>query len=289
MIASFIDIVPALSLLVLFFLGLFVGSFLNVVIYRLPLSIQHEWKTQCSELLEQPLDGAPPPNIAWPGSHCPTCKTPLKAWHNIPVISFLFLRGQCAFCNAPISVRYPIIELFTGVVSVIVGLTFQEPLTIGLALLVCWSLISLTMIDIDHTLLPDIITLPLMWVGLLFNTVSEHAFVSGQSAVIGAAAGYMVLWTLYQIHHRLTGKEGMGYGDFKLLAVAGAWLGWQQLPLVLLLSAGVGAIIGTTMIIIKKRGGDFQIPFGPYLAAAIFACLIWGEQLTEAYFTLFSL
>ncbi len=233
-------------------LGLVVGSFLNVVIYRLPLMMETRWRRDCCELLEvEPEKQEAPLNLATPNSHCPVCKTAIKPWHNIPVLSYLLLRGKCSNCATPISPRYPVLELVTGLMTLALAWFFDlSPALLGAALLT-WSLIALTMIDIDHQLLPDDITLPLMWLGLLFNLTATYATLS--DAVIGAMAGYLILWSIYWVFKLLTGKEGMGYGDFKLLAALGAWLGWQALPLIILLSSLVGAVCGS-------RANDHQAP-----------------------------
>jgi leader peptidase (prepilin peptidase)/N-methyltransferase len=290
--------------LTLFIFGLLVGSFLNVVILRLPKQMMHEWTSQCEALLAEEEEGeeeeeeeelsnaatvsSPPPGIVFPASHCPTCKTPLKWWHNLPVISYIFLRGKCFACEKPISLRYPLIELLTAGLTVLVGLYFPTTAVLPWLLLLTWCLITLSFIDIDHKLLPDNITLPLVWLGLLFN-ITANGFASPQDSIIGAVIGYMILWTVYQVHHAVTKKEGMGYGDFKLLSAAGAWLGWQYIPITLLLSAGAGVAIGISLMLIKKQGRDLQIPFGPYIAVAFLMALVWGDQLQRAYFNLIGL
>jgi len=263
-------------------LGLVVGSFLNVVIYRLPLMMESRWRKDCCELLEvQQEQEAPRLTLSTPNSHCPHCGTAIKPWHNIPVLSYLLLRGKCANCGAGISLRYPTVELVTGLLTL--SLAWYFPLSWALlgAVLFTWALLALTMIDVDHKLLPDDITLPLLWLGLLFNLNSTY--VSLADAVIGAMAGYLILWSVYWLFKLVTGKEGMGYGDFKLLAALGAWLGWQALPLIILLSSLVGAVCGIAMIVIKGRGREVPIPFGPYLAAAGWICLMWGDQITGRY------
>lgn len=268
--------------LCLLLLGLTVGSFLNVVIYRLPLMMEARWRRDCCELLEIECEeqGAPF-SLATPNSHCPHCKAAIKPWQNIPVVSYLALRGRCASCGAPISPRYPIVELVTGLLTLALGFRFGPSLALLGAVLITWALITLTLIDVDHQLLPDDITLPLLWLGLLFNL--GGTYVSLQDAVIGAMAGYLLLWTVYWLFKLLTGKEGMGFGDFKLLAALGAWLGWQALPLIILLSSLVGAICGIALMIVKRRGRDIPIPFGPYLAMAGWVALMWGDRLVSAY------
>jgi leader peptidase (prepilin peptidase) / N-methyltransferase len=263
-------------------LGLVVGSFLNVVIYRLPLMMETRWRRDCCELLEVEQEKLEAPlNLATPNSHCPLCKTAIKPWQNIPVLSYLLLRGKCGNCSAPIALRYPLTELVTGLMTLALAWFFDlSPALFGAALLT-WSLIALTMIDIDHQLLPDDITLPLLWLGLLFNLTATYAALP--DAVIGAMAGYLILWSIYWAFKLLTGKEGMGYGDFKLLAALGAWLGWQALPLIILLSSLVGAVCGIALMIIKRRGKEIPIPFGPYLAMAGWIALLWGDVIMSRY------
>ena len=267
-------------------LGLLVGSFLNVVVYRLPRMLEHRWRSECAELL-----GAPPPhgageslNLARPSSHCPHCGHRIRPWENIPVLSYLLLRGRCSACGAAIGLRYPLTEILSGAVGLIViwrlGPTWQG----AAALLLSWALISLSLIDYDTKLLPDLITLPLLWLGLLLSLGS--LFTDPISAIIGATAGYLSLWTVYQLFKLLTGKEGMGYGDFKLLALLGAWLGWQQLPQIIVLSALVGTLVGVLLIALRGRDRSIPIPFGPYLATAGWLTLLWGHDITHRYFTL---
>jgi leader peptidase (prepilin peptidase)/N-methyltransferase len=266
----------------LLLLGLVVGSFLNVVIYRLPLMMESRWRRDCCELLEvEPGREDPPLNLATPNSHCPHCKAAIRPWQNIPVLSYLLLGGRCASCGADISPRYPAIELVTGLMTMALAWYFDVSWALLGAMLFTWALISLTMIDVDHQLLPDDITLPLLWLGLLFNL--GGTFTDLQAAVIGAMAGYLVLWSIYWLFKLLTGKEGMGYGDFKLLAALGAWLGWQALPLIILLSSLVGAVVGIALMIVKRRGREIPIPFGPYLAAAGWIALLWGDAITARY------
>jgi leader peptidase (prepilin peptidase)/N-methyltransferase len=267
---------------VLLVLGLMVGSFLNVVIYRLPLMMESRWRSDCCELLEVDQGKAEAPlNLATPNSHCPHCKAAIKPWQNIPVVSYLFLGGKCGNCGTSISLRYPVIELVTGLMTLTLGFYFDvSPALLGVILLT-WALIALTMIDVDHQLLPDDITLPLMWLGLLFNLA--NTYVSLQDAVIGAMAGYLILWSIYWLFKLLTGKEGMGYGDFKLLAALGAWLGWQMLPIIILLSSLLGAVCGIALMVIKRRGKEIPIPFGPYLAMAGWIALLWGEPIMATY------
>ena len=265
-------------------IGLLVGSFLNVVIYRLPVMMQRNWRQECTDYLQidncQPQNDEPF-NLLLPLSRCPNCKTPIKPYQNIPVLSYVFLKGRCAHCGHPISLRYPIIEAFTAITSVLVAWHFGGSTQTLFALLLTWSLIALSFIDIDHQLLPDSITLPALWFGLFLSLF--NVFTDAHSSIIGAIAGYLSLWTVYQLFKLVTGKEGMGFGDFKLLALFGAWLGWQYLPLIILLSSLVGAIIGIAMIIFVKRDHTIPIPFGPYLAAAGWIALMWGQDINQLY------
>ncbi|MCI0401842.1 MAG: A24 family peptidase [Gammaproteobacteria bacterium] len=267
-------------------MGLIVGSFLNVVIHRLPKMMERDWRSQCVELLavqEPVVEQQQPYNLVHPGSHCPKCGHAITALENIPIISYLVQGGRCSACHAHISVRYPAVELLSGVLAAFAawhfGLGWQA---VGAALLT-WSLVALSFIDVDHQLLPDPITLPFVWLGLAFNLFG--IFTDVQSSLIGAMAGYSVLWLIYILFKLLTGKEGMGYGDFKLLAMLGAWLGWQMLPLIIMGSALVGAIIGLSLIVLQGRDKTKPIPFGPYLACAGWIALIWGSDFTEAYLT----
>ncbi len=271
------------------FFGLLIGSFLNVVIYRLPVMMEREWQGQCRELLGVSEDGkhaAPPPvfNLITPRSRCPHCERPVAALENIPLLSYLWLKGRCAGCGAHISLRYPVIEAVTGLLSGIVAWHFGFGWTAAAALLLTWGLIALTVIDFDHQLLPDSITLPLLWLGLLLST--DTLLVDSATSIIGAAAGYLSLWTVYILFKWVTGKEGMGHGDFKLLAMLGAWVGWQGLPVIVLLSSVVGAVVGISLIVARGRDRNIPIPFGPYLAAAGWLTLLWGDALTARYFAL---
>ncbi|MCE5182640.1 MAG: A24 family peptidase [Betaproteobacteria bacterium] len=263
-------------------LGLLVGSFLNVVIHRLPKMMEREWHTQCSELRNEE---APPPaasyNLIIPRSACPSCGHQIRAWENIPVLSWLVLHGHCSHCRAPISPRYPIIEALSGLLSGLVAWHFGFGAITLAALLFTWTLIALTFIDFDTQLLPDSITQPLIWLGLLFNL--NNLFTSLDSALIGAVAGYLALWSIYWMFKLIAKKEGMGYGDFKLLAAIGAWLGWQILPLVIMLSSLVGATVGISLILFAGHGRQAPIPFGPYLAGGGLIALLWGKQITQAY------
>ena len=267
-------------------LGLFVGSFLNVVIYRLPLRLQHEWRTECKEFLgaDGPsLDSpaTPPENIFTSRSHCPDCGHRITALENIPVLSYLILRGKCSACSARISPRYPAIEVLTALLSGIVAWSFEYTIALPFVLTLVWSLIALSFIDFDHKLLPDKLVFPILWLGLLVN--SQNILTDIHSALYGAVAGYLVLWLVYQAFKLLTGKEGMGFGDFKLLALIGAWLGWQMLPLVVLLSSLVGAVVGILGILILGRDKQIPIPFGPYLSVAGLIALFWGQQIIDSY------
>ena len=262
-------------------LGLIVGSFLNVVIYRLPKMMEREWRTQCNEFIGQTEEEAPQFNLVVPRSACPHCGHMISALENIPVISYLLLLGKCKGCGAHISIRYPIVELASGLLSGYVAWHFGFGLAASGALLFVWSLLALTFIDFDTQLLPDDITLPLLWAGLLLNL--SHTFTDLHSAVIGTMVGYLALWGVYWLFKLATGKEGMGYGDFKLLAAIGAWLGWQMLPLVILSSSLVGAVVGITLIVAARHGRNVPIPFGPYLAGGGLIALFWGQTLTQSY------
>ena len=261
--------------------GLAVGSFLNVVIHRLPQMMEAEWRAQAAELRGEPSHEAARFNLVVPRSRCPACGHGITALENIPLVSWALLRGRCSACKKPISARYPTIELLTGLASALVAWRFGPTFACAGALLLTWSLIALAFIDFDTTLLPDSITLPLVWAGLGFNL--SGAFVPLPMAVIGAMAGYLLLWSVYWLFKLATGKEGMGYGDFKLLAALGAFLGWQMLPLIVLLSSIVGAVIGVALIILARRGREVPMPFGPYLACAGFIALLWGHDLTRLY------
>lgn len=265
--------------------GLMIGSFLNVVIYRLPIMMQRDWKQECQEFLELPItDQATHTfNLALPGSQCPSCHADIMWYQNLPVLSYLFLHGRCARCKIKISLRYPFVELLTSCLSVLVVYQLGPHISTLFALLLTWVLIALSGIDFDHQLLPDNIILPMLWLGLFLSLF--NIFIDPVSSIIGAVAGYLFLWTIYQAFKLLTGKEGMGYGDFKLLALLGAWLGWQYLPLIILLSSLTGAIIGTFLIIFVKQDKNIPIPFGPYLAIAGWIALLWGEQLNTLYLT----
>jgi leader peptidase (prepilin peptidase)/N-methyltransferase len=274
-------------------LGLLVGSFLNVVAYRLPVMMERAWRTQCQELTasaEPPASAATPPepfNLMTPRSRCPHCGHAISAWENIPVISYLWLRGRCAACGKSISLRYPLVELSTALLSGIAAWHFGFGWAAAAALVLTWALIALTLIDYDHQLLPDDITLPFLWIGLLLSLYG--LFTDSTSSIVGAVAGYLSLWSVYILFKWATGKEGMGYGDFKLLAMLGAWMGWQALPVIILLSSVVGAGVGITLIVVRGRDRSIPIPFGPYLAAAGWLTLLWGDDITHRYFALLGL
>ncbi len=267
-------------------LGLCVGSFLNVVIYRLPVMMEREQRDDCGRFLKiEQVPAAPARfDLARPGSHCPHCSYPIKPWENIPLVSYLLLRGRCSHCDASISLRYPAIELTSGLLTAGLGLHFKlaEPQLLG-AMLLTWALLALAVIDIDEQLLPDSITLPLLWLGLLFNVFGVYTHLA--DAVLGAMAGYLCLWSVYWLFKWLSGKEAMGYGDFKLLAALGAWLGWQSIPLVILLASLVGAILGIVLIILQQRSRDIPMPFGPYLAIAGWVAFSWGEEIMAWYWS----
>ncbi len=279
-------------------LGLTVGSFLNVVIYRLPIMMEREWVSQCAELTKDrdnhSEDGADNKsvltkdasdqstfNLNTPRSRCPHCGHAITALENIPVLSYLMLRGKCSDCGTKISVRYPIVESVTALLSITIAWHFGFNWLALAGLFFTWALVALTMIDFDHQLLPDSITLPFLWLGLALSL--WNVFIDSHTAIIGAMAGYLSLWTVYWAFKLITGKEGMGFGDFKLLAMLGAWMGWQMLPVIILLSSVVGAVVGITLILARGRDRTIPIPFGPYLAAAGWIALLWGTDLTDAY------
>ncbi len=285
-----------------FVVGLVVGSFLNVVIYRLPLMLEREWRAQAADMLADSDTRAPdavgttdvvgkaspPLTLSSPPSACPACKAPIRPWQNVPLVSWLMLKGRCAACRAPISARYPLVELTTGVLSAWVAFHFGFGASAVCALLVTWVLIALTGIDLEHQLLPDSLTLPLLWAGLVAAVAvgpgSGAALpVTPQDAIIGAAAGYLSLWLVFHAFRLLTGKEGMGYGDFKLFGALGAWLGWQLLPLIILLSAATGAVVGIALIALRGRDRAAPMPFGPYLAAAGWLAMLYGDSLVSVY------
>ena len=260
------------------FLGLLVGSFLNVVIHRLPIMLEREWRAEYAPAEEAPAERY---DLVVPRSRCPHCGHPISALENIPILSYLALRGCCSACHAPISPRYVAVEALTGILSGAVAWHFGWGEAALGGLFLTWGLVALSGIDLEKKLLPDRITLPLLWLGLLFNT--RHVYTDLQSAVVGGAAGYLSLWAVYHLFRFATGKEGMGYGDFKLLALLGAWFGWQQLPVIIMLSAGVGAVTGLSLIGLKRLRQGTPIPFGPFLAAAGWLALLWGGSMTRAY------
>ena len=272
---------PALFIGSILILGLLVGSFLNIVIYRMPKIMEREWRIFCAELAEQAAPVTETFNLVTPRSRCSSCATPVHAIDNIPLLSYVLLRGKCRHCRAPISLRYPVIEALTGLLSAYVAWRFGASAMTFAVLLFCWSLIALTFIDTDTQLLPDQITQPLLWLGLLMNL--GGVFTDLPSALIGAAAGYLSLWSIFWLFKLITGKEGMGYGDFKLLAAIGAWLGWSMLPVVILLSSLVGATVGVSLIVFARHARSQAIPFGPYLAGGGVIALFWGKDLTQAY------
>jgi len=280
-----IQTTPWLLITAAVLLGLVVGSFLNVVIHRLPRMLEQGWRAECAELSGNPLPSGETFNLVLPRSRCPHCGHPIRAIENVPVLSYLALRGRCAACNARISPRYPVVEALAGALAGYVAMRFGASAAAAGAMLFVWTMIALAFIDLDTFYLPDNLTLPLLWTGLLFNIGAT--FTDLTSAVIGAAAGYLVLWIVFWAYKLATGKEGMGYGDFKLLAAIGAWLGWKMLPLVILLSSFVGAVIGIGLIVLARRGRNVPIPFGPYLAIAGLIALFYGEQLNRHYLALF--
>jgi leader peptidase (prepilin peptidase)/N-methyltransferase len=276
---------PTIFLVVVTLLGLIVGSFLNVVIYRLPMIIKHQWSRECREWLsiddEATNEASRPFNLVTPRSECPKCGHKITAIENIPIISYLVLGGKCSECRTSISIQYPLVEALTAIFSLLVAWHFGYSWQTAAALLLTWALIALSVIDLQTKLLPDSITLPFVWLGLIVNT--SHLFTGLGSSVWGAVAGYLSLWSIYQLFKLLTGKEGMGYGDFKLLALLGAWLGWQVLPLIIILSSIIGASTGIALLLVKGHDKNIPIPFGPYLALGGWVGILWGTQLTQAY------
>jgi len=283
---------PLLFIVAAFIFALLVGSFLNVVIHRLPIMMEREWREQCSELTDTPASDLPEGrfDLVAPRSRCPSCGQQITAMQNIPVLSYLLLGGKCAGCGTKIAMRYPIIELLTafltGVVAWRFGFGWEAAAAIGLT----WALIAISVIDFDHQIIPDSISLPLIWAGLalsLFNPLegADTLFIDPGSAIVGALAGYLSLWSIYHLFRLLTGKEGMGYGDFKLLSALGAWLGWQglMLPLIIMMSAVVGAVTGILLIVFKRHERSVPIPFGPYLAAAGWIAMLWGQDIVNWY------
>ncbi len=266
-------------------LGLLVGSFLNVVIYRLPQMLARRWRRDCLEVLGLPPEPAKERlDLVYPPSTCSSCGHRIRAFENIPILSYLLLKGRCASCGSRISPRYPLVEGLTAILSMIVALRFGLSTQTLWGLVLTWHLIALSFIDLDHQLLPDTITLPLLWVGLLLSLLG--VFTDPPAAILGAVCGYAVLWGVYQLFRLATAKEGMGYGDFKLLAAAGAWLGWQMLPLIILLASLAGAIVGLSLTLVFGRDKNIPLPFGPYLALACWIALLWGKDLNRLYLQL---
>jgi leader peptidase (prepilin peptidase)/N-methyltransferase len=285
---------PTVFIAVAFAFALIIGSFLNVIIYRLPLMMQRDWREQCDELSEEPAPDLPEGkfNLVVPRSRCPSCGAAIKAWQNIPVLSYLLLGAQCSNCQKSISVRYPLVETMTAILAAICawhfGFGWEALMAIGLS----FALVATSLIDADHQIIPDSIVIPLMWAGLIMSLFhplagADTLFIAPQDAIVGAVAGYLSLWSVYQLFKLITGKEGMGYGDFKLLAALGAWLGWQALPTIILMSAVVGAVIGIALIVFRGRDRQIPIPFGPYLAAAGWITMLWGETIKNAYLDIF--
>lgn len=272
---------PAALVAVSVLFGLLIGSFLNVVIHRLPIMMERDWRLQCAELAAQPAPTFEPLSLVSPRSRCPHCGRQVAALENIPILSYLLLQGRCKGCGKPIGLRYPLVEAVTGLLFGLAAWRLGPTLAAAGAMLLVAAMVALTCIDFDTQLLPDDLTLPLLWAGLLINL--NGTFATLPNAVIGAAAGYLSLWLVYWLFKLATGKEGMGYGDFKLLAAIGAWLGWQLLPLVILLSSLVGAVVGIALIVLARHGRNVPIPFGPYLATAGVIALFWGKQINQAY------
>ena len=284
---------PAVFIAIVFAFTLVMGSFLNVVIYRLPLMMRRDWNEQCEALEELPPVNIPEGrfDVMVPRSRCPACGMPITVLQNIPVLSYLFLGGKCAGCRKPISLRYPIVEAATAVLATTVAWHFGYGWEALMGVVLTLLLVPITMIDFDHQLIPDSIVLPLLWIGLgmsLFSPLpgSETLFISSRDAIIGAGAGYLSLWSVYWLFKLATGKEGMGYGDFKLLAAFGAWLGWQHLPTIILMSALVGTIAGLSLIVFRGRDRHIPIPFGPFLATAGWITMLWGQKIEALYFDL---
>ncbi|MDD1956127.1 prepilin peptidase [Pseudomonas sp. 8209] len=262
-------------------LGLIVGSFINVLVHRLPMMLERQWRSEAREVLELPSPAEPRFDLMLPHSHCPHCQHRIRAWENIPVLSYLCLRGRCSACKAPISPRYPLVELACAGLGLFAAWHFGFSASAAAFMLLSWGLLAMSLIDIEHQLLPDVLVLPLLWLGLILNAF--EVFVPLDQALWGAVAGYLSLWTVYWLFKLVTGKEGMGYGDFKLLAMLGAWGGWQILPLTLLLASLVGALLGLVLLRLRNQQASTPIPFGPYLAIAGWIALLWGGQMTTSY------
>ncbi len=276
---------PSSFLVTVTIFGLIIGSFLNVVIFRLPIMLKNQWNRECRQWLNKHNSAADnsvePFNLIIPRSQCPECGHKITALENIPILSYVLLRGRCAECKAPISIQYPLVETLTAVLSFLVAWHFGYSLQTAAALFLTWALIALSVIDLQTKLLPDSITLPFLWVGILVNL--GQTFTDLTSSVIGAVFGYLSLWSIYHLFKLLTGKEGLGYGDFKLLALFGAWLGWQSLPLIIILSSLIGATVGISLIVFKGQDKNSPIPFGPFLAAAGWIAMLWGHDITLSY------
>ena len=285
---------PALFVTAAVVLAMLVGSFLNVVIHRLPIMMERDWREQCAELAASEGPRVPEGrfDLVMPRSRCPACGAAITALQNIPIVSYLWLRGRCASCHAPISLRYPVIEALTAVLSGIVAWHFGSGWETAAALLFTWTLLAVTFIDLDHQIIPDSLSLPLLWGGLALSLFHPRAgaevlFIAPSTAIIGAVAGYLSLWSVYHLFRLVTGKEGMGYGDFKLLAALGAWLGWQQLPMIIILSALVGAVTGIALILLQGRDRNVPMPFGPFLAAAGWLAMLFGTEIRAWWFANF--
>ncbi|MFJ3075283.1 prepilin peptidase [Pseudomonas sp. NPDC087029] len=275
---------PAYFITLAALLGLLVGSFINVLVYRLPIMLERQWQREAQEVLGLEPHRHERFDLCLPASHCPHCGHRIRAWENIPLLSYLMLRGRCSACKGTISARYPLVEAVCAALSLVVAWHFGPSLAALFALLLTWSLLALSLIDADHGLLPDVLVLPVLWLGLIVNACGT--FVPLNHALWGAVAGYLSLWTVYWLFKLVTGKEGMGYGDFKLLALIGAWAGWQVLPLTLLLSSVLGAVIGLSLLRLRQRPVSMAIPFGPYLAIAGWIAVLWGDEIYASYLQL---
>ena len=286
-IIDLLQVQPLFYLTAIFMLGLVVGSFLNVVILRLPVMLQRDWKAQCADLLGLAAEqGAETFNLVTPRSHCPRCRHGITAWENIPLLSYLLLGGRCSQCRAAISPRYPLIELAAALMAVMAAVRFGVSPEALFAMALGWALLALAVIDLEHQLLPDDITLPFLWLGIALNFF--NVFTDLQASVLGAILGYGALWSVYIVYKLVTGKTGMGHGDFKLLALLGAWLGWQLLPLIIISASILGAIIGFGMIIFRAHDKDIPIPFGPYLAIGGWLAMLWGPAILSLYLNSFA-
>jgi leader peptidase (prepilin peptidase)/N-methyltransferase len=282
MLENFIALPSAAHTSIGLFLGLMVGSFLNVVILRLPKILEFQWTQQSHEWIsKEPYTAQTPPTLSKPASHCGNCKTPIKPWQNIPLLSYLALRGKCASCKTHISLRYPFVELLSAVLTAYVVHHFGFTPQAGFAMILTWVLITLTFIDLDHQLLPDDIVLPTLWLGIGLSLWGVYT--SPQESIVGTIAGYLCFWLVFHIFRILTGKEGMGHGDFKLMALLGAWLGWQFLPQIVLISTLLGSVVGISLMVLRKAKKDLAIPFGPYIAFAGWIALLWGDEINRFY------